>query len=102
MGSCPQITAVTGALALYVLGRNIPIGLHSIILTHFFHELFNSESLTCRSGVTVAVVGGGGGGPGSADGRASGVHAQLPQEAHQTGEGAAGGEGPPVAEGGTL
>lgn len=28
LGSCPQITAVFGALALYTLGRNIPILLH--------------------------------------------------------------------------
>lgn len=28
LGSCPQITAVFGALALYALGRNIPILLH--------------------------------------------------------------------------
>lgn len=104
LGSCPQITAVFGALVLYAMGRRVQNCFSGcfpwITLGHV--AVFLSALHGNRSGGAVAVAGGGGGGPGPVDGRAAGLHAQLAQEAAGSGQRAAGRGGPALAEGGPL
>ncbi len=52
LGSCPQITAVFGALALYALGRNILILLHLQYLFNACSCNSYSEQLTIPENVS--------------------------------------------------